>query len=180
MGLQEIRYWLEDLELRKKLEENQSIAVIALLAVIIFCLVLVTCQLTGGGSGPSTSEVELVYFDLESQTIKIVEHQYPEQPSSPLTGTDNVFLTRVYSCKECPDGQVKDGMSLEDLKAEGMFIAWLEKIDPNMTDQMAMMGEGYSYRTVENDRWYTPADKSYAAINKRLFSECPRAWTCKP
>ncbi|MBX2851294.1 MAG: hypothetical protein KTR15_06075 [Phycisphaeraceae bacterium] len=180
MGLQEIRYWFEDLELRKKLEENQSVAVVGLLVVIIFCLGLVMCQLTGGGPGSSTREFKLVYFDVDSQTIKIVDHKGPAQAASPLEGTDNVFIASVFACEACPEGQIKDGMNLDDLKAEGMFIAWLERIDPNMTDEMAMFGEGRSYRTLENDRWYKTTEKGYELINKRLLDRCPKARICRP
>jgi hypothetical protein len=180
MGLQEIRYWFEDLELRKKLEENQSITIVALLVVILFCLSLVVCQLIGGGPGTSTTAVQLVYYDLDSKTIKIVAHEYPAQPTSPLEGTENVFMASVFACEECPEGQIKDGMSLEDLKAEGMFIAWLERIDPNMTEEMAMFGEGNSYRTLESDRWYKTSEKGYERINQKLNDRCARPYICRP
>lgn len=180
MGLQEIRYWLEDLELRKKLEENQSITIISLLVVIIFCLSMVVCQFVGGGPGSMASEAKVVYFDLDSQTIKIVDHKYPAPLTSPLEGTENVFLASVYSCEECPDGKLKDGMTPEDLKAEGMFIAWLERIDPNITDEMAMFGEGHSYRTLESDRWYKTSEKGFEMINKKLVDRCARPWGCQP
>lgn len=180
MGLQEVRYWLEDLELRKKLEENQSIVIVGLLVVIIFCLGLVVCQVTGGGPSTTASEVTLVYFDLDSQTIKLVEHQYPALPASPLEGTDNVFIASVFACEECPEGAIKDGMNLEDLKAEGMFIGMLERIDPNITEEMAMFGEGYSYRSIEDDRWYKPTENGYQQLNNKIFTRCPKARICRP
>lgn len=180
MSFENFRYWLEDIELRKKLEENQLIVVVALILLILTSLTLVMCQFTGGGASGSTSKVELIYFDLGSQSIRLVEHRYPAQPKSPLEGTEDVFLATVFKCEECPDGSVKDGMSLADLKAEGMFIGWLEKIDENVSDEMVMFGEGYAYRTIETDRWYKPTDRGYEALNRRVYEKCENARICRP
>lgn len=180
MGLQEVKYWFEDLQLREKLEENQSIVLIAVVGLIVFSLSLVVCQLTGGGAGSYSSEVELVYFDTESQTIRVVDHKYPAMPQSPLEGTENVFLASVYACEECPKGKLKEGMTPEDLKANGMFIAWLEKVDPNISEEMAMFGEGYMYRTLENDKWYKATDRGYEQIVGALYDRCPTARICLP
>lgn len=180
MGLQELRDWYDDLELRSKLEENQSIVVGGLLVVIIFCLGLVMCQLFGGGPSSYSSEVQLVYFDTTNQTIRVVDHEYPEPHASPLAGTTDVFFASVYSCEECPKGTLKDGMSLEELKSNGMFIGWLEKYEPNLSEEAQMLGEGSLYRSVESDRWYKGTDKGYQAITKRVFTKCPTAQLCRP
>jgi len=179
MGLQAIRDWYEDLELRSKLEENQSVVVIALIVLIVFCLGLVMCQVFGGRSSVS-SDVELVYYDLGNQTIKLVDHTYPAIPKSPLEGTENVFLASVFKCGECPKGTIKDGMTMQDLKSEGMFIGWLEKIDPNASEEMAMFGEGNLYRSVESDRWYRAMDQGYEAITQRVYARCSDARICLP
>ena len=180
MSLENIRYWFEDLELRKKLEENQSFVLIGLICIIVFSLSLVVCQLTGGGPRSYSSEVELVYFDLTSNTIRVVEHEYPEIPKSPLEGTEDVFMASVYACEECPEGAIKDGMSLDDLKAEGMFIAWLERYDANVTEEMAMFGESYLYRTIESDKWYKATDPGYDKLVRGLYDRCPKASRCQP
>ena len=180
MGLQEIRDWYEDLELRRKLEENQSIVIIGLIVVIAFCLLLVMCQLFGGGPGSVSNKVKLVYYDLGNQQIKLVDHEYPAMPQSPLEGTEDVFLASVFKCTECPKGAIKDGMTADELEAEGMFIGWLEKIDPDVSEEMAMFGEGYLYRTVENDRWYKATDKGYEKINTRVYDTCKDARICLP
>ncbi len=180
MSLQDLRDWYDDLELRQKLEENQSMVIVGLLVLIVFCLGLVMCQLFGGGPGSYSNEVELVYFDTADQSIRIVEHTYPALPQSPLEGTTDVFLASVFGCEECPKGQIKDGMTLEDLKANGMFIGWLEQIDPDINDEMAMFGEGYMYRSVDDDRWYKPTDKGYEELNKRVYDKCATARICLP
>ena len=180
MGLEDIRYWWEDLELRKKLEENQSIVILGLLVIILFSLGLVTCQLMGGRQGSFSQEAELVYFDLTNQTIKIVDHEYPAPPTSPLDGTEDIFMARVFSCEELPEGTLKDGMTLDELKAKGMFVGWLERIDPEMSEEMAMFGEGQSYRTLENDRWYKTSEPGYEKIMKQFSARCPRAYNCVP
>jgi len=180
MGLQELRDWYEDLELRNKLEENQSLVIVGLIVVIVFCLSLVMCQLFGGGPSSVSSEVKLVYYDLGDQSIKLVDHKYPAMPQSPLEGTTDVFLATVFACEECPKGKIKDGMTREELKAEGMFIGWLEKIDPNLSEEMAMFGEGYLYRGLESDRWYKATDQGYEAINARVYEKCSDARICLP
>lgn len=183
MGLQEVRDWYDDLELRKKIEENQSIVSIGLIVLIIFSLGLTMCQIFGGGSGPGSQEVQLVYFDTTNQTIRIVEHEYSAQsaqPASPLEGTDDVFMASVFACEECPKGQIKDGMSLGDLKANGMFVGWLEKFDPEVSEEARAFGEGAQYRSLERDRWYKVNEKGYEAIRKRVFQRCPTALICLP
>lgn len=180
MGLQEIRYWYEDLELRKKLEENQSIVLIGLIAIIVFSLGLVVCQLTGGGGGSYSGEVKLVYFDVGNQAIRIVDHEYPGIPASPLEGTEDVFMATVFACEDCPKGSIKDGMTLDDLKAEGMFIGWLERHDPSMTEEMAMFGEGYQYRSIEDDKWYGQDEQAFQEIASAPYNRCQTAQVCMP
>lgn len=180
MGLQELRDWYEDLELKSKLEENQSIVVLGLIVVIVFCLCLVMCQVFGGGPGAVSTDVKLVYFDLTNKEIKVVAHEYPAMPKSPLEGTTDVFLASVFACDECPKGKIKDGMTMDELEAEGMFIGWLEKIDPEISEEMAMFGEGYLYRAVDSERWYKATDKGYETINMRVYEKCKTARICLP
>lgn len=180
MGLEEIRYWLEDLQLRKKLEENQSMVLIGLICLIVISLSLIVCQLTGGGANNYSSTVKLVYFDLGNQAIRVVDHEYPAIPASPLKGTTDVYLASVFACEDCPQGQIKDGMSLDDLKANGMFIGWLERYDPEATEEMMVFGQSSSFRTIESDRWYNPTEKGYEAINQRLYARCPQPQICLP
>ena len=180
MGLEDIRYWFEDLELRQKLEENQSIVLVGLILVIVFSLGAVLCQLTGGGGGSYTAEVELVYFDLGAQTVRLIEHEYPAIPASPLKGTDNVFLATVFSCEECEKGKIKDGMTVEDLKANGMFIGWLERIPEDVDDELMLYGEGYEYRTVDNDRWYKLEEAGSQKIMQAPYEKCPTVQVCLP
>ena len=181
MDLQDVRYWLEDLELRKKLEQNQSVVVAALALVIFISMCLVVCHLVGGpGGGSHSNDVRLVYFDTETNTIRVVDHEYPAIPASPLKGTDNVFLASVYSCEDCPEGAIKDGMTLDEIEEEGMFIAWLERIDPKANEDMALFGEGYEYRLPEGDKWYKSADPGYQKIIRDLYERCPTARVCLP
>ncbi|MEM9344996.1 MAG: hypothetical protein AAGB26_00120 [Planctomycetota bacterium] len=180
MSLEDIKYWFEDLELRKKLEENQSVVLIALILVIVVSLSMVFCHLVGGGARSYSGTVDLVYFDLESETVRIVKHEYPDTPASPLKGTDNVYLASVYSCKECPKGQIKDGMTLDDLKANGMFVAWIERIEPNITDELALSGQAYAYRTLEDETWYAGIEQGYDKVYQKMNRRCEGAWICLP
>ncbi|MEM6506464.1 MAG: hypothetical protein AAF711_13565 [Planctomycetota bacterium] len=180
MSLEDIKYWFEDLELRKKLEENQSIVLIALILVIVASLSMVFCHLVGGGPGSYSSTVELVYFDLDSETVRIVEHEYPDMPTSPLEGTDSVYLASVYSCQECPKGQIKDGMTLGDLKANGMFVAWIERIEPDIAHEQALSGEAYAYRTLDDETWHSGIEQGYDKVYQKMNRRCEGAWICLP
>ena len=180
MGVQEFRDWLSDLELREKLQENQSVLAVVLILVIVLCLSLVMCQLFGGGSGSYSNEVKLVYFDTANKTVRVIDHEYPDMPASPLAGTDNTFLASVYACDDCPKGKIKDGMTLAELEAEGMFVAWLERIDPNATPEMAMFGSDRTYRRVTDQRWYRSDEQGYAQMNKELQARCARSVYCIP
>lgn len=180
MSLQRLRDWYEDLELRDKLEENQSIVIVGLLAVILLSLGLVMCQMFGGGTASYSNKVKLVYFDTANQSIRVVDHEYPEMHKSPLEGTTDVFFAAVFACEDCPEGVIKDGMTLADLKANGLFIGWLEKIDPNPDQAIAMFGEGMMFRTIEKDRWYRATDKGYDMIQTRVYEKCSTARRCTP
>eukprot|EP00752_Nemacystus_decipiens_P015030 g13386.t1 len=141
---------------------------------------LVFCQLTGGG-GSFSQDVKLTYFDVDSQTIRLVDHSYPDIPASPLEGTDNVFLAIVFSCEECEKGKIKDGMSPEDLKDNGMFIGWLERAPDGPDDEAtARYGEGYLYRSLDNDRWFRDIDTGGQKIMQMPYDRCQNARVCTP
>lgn len=180
MNLQGLRDWYQDLELRDKIEENQSLVIVGLVALIVFCLALSMCQVMGGGGSAARIDVQLAYVDLDSQSIRVVDHTYPEIPASPLEGTDNVFLATVFSCEECPSGAMKDGMSLQDLSNSGLFIGWLIKRDPSASRDDVARGEGDLYRSVAEDRWYTAGDQGFTALTEAVYRRCSTARECLP
>lgn len=176
MHIDDIRDFCQDL--REKLAKNQLLTAGLLLLILIASLGLITYHFTSSGIRPA--EVKLVYFDLKSQTIQIVNHTYPDMPASPLEGTDDVFIASVYACDPKPDGTIKDGMTLEDLKANGMFIAKLEKIDPDVTGEAAIFGKGTSYRTLTDEAWHETDSPGHKAIQRMLKSRCPKPHRCYP
>lgn len=179
MGLQDIRYWLEDRKGRKKTEGYQPYVVVGLLLVIVLCLSMVVCHFTGG-PGNASDKVELLYFDLSSQTIRIVEHQYATAPDSPLPGTTDVFLARVFGCKDCPEGVIKEGMTIEDLQSNGLFIGYLERYAPEPEEKPLMYSGGASYRALDNDQWYELASQGYDQLIANVYKRCPKAKMCHP
>ena len=179
MDLKDIQYKIEDLELRKKIEGHRPFIFLGLLFVIVLCLGLAVCQLTGGRSNASR-KAELVYFDLSSQTIRIVEHQYPATPASPLPGTTDVFLARVYACEDCPEGVIKDGMTTADLESNGLFIGYLERYAPEPEEKPLMYAGGASYRALDNDQWHELASQGYDQLIADVYKRCPKAKMCHP
>ena len=175
MGLKDIRYRLEDLELGKKIEGHRPFVAAGLLLVIVLCLSMVFCHLNGGG-GKAPREVELLYFDLSSKTIRLVEHHYPAMPTSPLPGTTDVFLARVYACEDSPEVVIKEGMTIEDLETNGLFIAYLEREDPEPKEE----SDGLIYRAMDNDQWYEPTDKGFEQLIAAIYERCPKAKRFNP
>lgn len=179
MGLQDILDWLEDHKQRKKTEGQPPYVVVGLLLVIVLCLGMAFCHLTGGRSNASRP-VELVYFDLSSQTIRLVEHQYAAAPDSPLPGTTDVFLARVFGCKDCPEGLITEGMTIEDLESNDLFIGYLERYAPEPEEKPLMYAGGASYRSLDNDQWYELSSEGYDQLIADVYKRCPKAKMCHP
>lgn len=165
--------------IREKLSDRQWVTTAASLLVVGASLGAIIYHFTIG-AGPRKTDAQLVYFDLEAQAIRLVEHTYPNPPVSPLTDDRQVFLAQVYTCVDGPVGKVEDGMTLKDLADAGMFIASLQQIDPNVTGEAASLGKGLSYRTLENERWHRIGDKGYAAIQRQLYERCANPRVCWP
>lgn len=189
LGVREIKYkledardWVKDLELREKLNDNPIYVASGLGIVVFFCLMLVVCHFTGGG--PRSVEVKLVYYDVSNKTIRIVKHDSIDPIASPLEGTDNVFRAHVFACKECPKGALKDGMTLAELKEQGMFIGYLERYDPQsegQSDPDALAGgAGLSYRTLDSEEWVDENSTKIRAVLGAPANKCLEARPCRP
>lgn len=178
--LEDLRDWFKDLDIREKLNENPIVMVAGVGVVLLLCLSVIFCQLVDTGS--SSVKVKYVYFDDASKSIRVVEFKLPEElPTSPLEGTDNVYMATVFSCEDCPKGSVKDGMTLAELEAAGMYIGWLSRIDPGKESQGAMLGEdGYDYRRLDEEVWHKEFTPEVDKIRKEATSKCEKSMVCWP
>jgi len=102
----------------------------------------------------------VIYYDVDQQTIRLVEHDPSAgPPASPMPGTDNVFVASVWYCGDAKGASLEDGMTRSALEDAGLFIAWLERDDPD-TPANDYVTRPMLLRTLENPRWQkseTPA-----------------------
>lgn len=180
MGFQELRYKMQDFDLRGKLNDNPMVMVTGLTLLIITCFSLIICHFSGGGS--VSNKAKLIYFDTKKQQIRVVEHEYPELPASPLEGEEGVYLAAVFSCVDQEPGAVKEGMTLEDLQANDMFIGWLEQSDGDAMDADIAFEETYlyKYRMLDGDKWYSIDEPGFRAIQTWPYEKCADAVRCRP
>lgn len=166
--------------LRDTMNNNPAAVTGAAVVVLLLCLVLVYCQFTGGGT-PS-GKAQIIYFDVESQTIKLVPLDYENPPNSPLDDSPSSFEAMVFSCTECPEDGLVDGMSLKDLEAKGMFIGWLQKRDPDSIPDPSF-NASVQFRTLNSKTWYPGDSERWRSIEEKIQQNCPGgAWAnaCYP
>ena len=157
---------------REYMNNNPAVMTGAAVAVLVICLGIVACQLTGGGPAGSGSQV--IYFDVASGEIKLVEAV--DSVESPVAGTEN-YRAAVATCEdEC--GEIEEGMDLEQLKANGMFVAFVERTatgrnanafdDFGSNTDVRLIGDEYP------DTW-VPAGHPQNMVIQSLDGRCPGA-----
>jgi len=165
---------LEDL--RDKLEDNKPVVLGAAGLLILLSIVyLIVSMFTGGGNAPGT-KATLIYFDLAGQKVQLVDFDASsgELPATPLSAGAEVFLASVWSCGESSDAKLTDGMTLSELEAAGLFIAWLEKEDPN--GAINEFGtRPMLYRTLSQPKWVKADTAQSLAIIESPYDKCPDA-----
>lgn len=163
-------------ELRDKLEDHKPVVMGAAGVLILLSIVyLIISMFTGGSSSPGT-KATLIYFDVAGQKVQLVEFDASsgELPSTPLAGSPDVFLASVWYCGESVAAELTDGMSLSDLEAAGMFIAWLEKEDPNgIVNEFGT--RPMLYRTLSQPQWVKADTPKTLDIIEGPYDKCADA-----
>ena len=160
------------MSLRDKLNNNPAAVttgavVLLLIAVSILVYVLF---FKGGGRGTGTEQV--IYYDVKNNTIKLVDRPGADPyPDSPLEGSPDVYMATIFACGEC--GEITDGMTAEQLKQNGMFIAYIHKRDPGTpfdpeTNPTSM------YRPLETSNWFPSAGDRWYPVLEKIQSRCPK------
>jgi len=182
MKLPDIKYWLyergidlDNFSLRETLNDNPVIVYIAAGILTVVCLMLVVCQMVGGSTS-ALGSYEVIYYDTSKQQVRIVEHDADEgMHPSPLEGTTDVFEAAVFYCGEQPEGLDIDGMTRQELEQNGLFIGWLQKTDPEATDDTMMMEGGYLYRRVDGTQWWAAGAPRVDQILRAPYERCKDA-----
>lgn len=162
-------------QLREKLEDNAMAVKIGAGVLILLSLVFIVVNMAGGGGPSVQTQTTVIYYDVDQKVIKLVEHDTSAgPPSSPMNGTENVFIASVWYCDEGKDADVSDGMALADLEAEGLFIAWLEKADP------AAKADEYNarpmmYRKLDSENWSKGETPAVMKIIESPLERCQDA-----
>lgn len=159
------------MSLRETLNNNPAAVTGGAVVVLLLCLFMVYCQLTGGGTSDYTAQ--LIYYDVANKQIKLVEWKEGPQPNSPLDGSPDVYEATLFSCGECPEGPdgITDGMTLEDVKAKGMYPGWITKRDPN-TEAEAFMNPTMMCQPFGSNRWYQAASSAWQAKEDQIRRGC--------
>ena len=161
--------------LREKLEDNQAAVVIGAAVLILASVTLLVVQLAGGGPPAIATQATVVYYDLDQQTIKLVEHDTSAgPPASPMSGTENVFIASVWYCGGDGGVSLTDGMTLQKLEDAGFFIAWLEKEDPS-TQADEYITRPMQFRTLDNPAWQKGETPAVLAILESPLNRCEDA-----
>lgn len=181
MQLPDWKYWLyqrgidiDRFELRETLNANPIITLGAAGVVVFICLMLVVCQFTGGGPA-SVSSYKVIYYDTSNKTLKVVDHNVSDgMHPSPMKGTTDVFEVMLFYCGESPGNVNVDGMTVEQLEEKGIFIGWLQKIDPEQFDE-SIMSEGHMYRAVDGKDWVPVYEPEVEKIINMPYQRCSDA-----
>lgn len=166
---------------RQQMNDNPIYMYIAAGGLFFVCIMLVVCQFTGGGSGSSRTPL-LIYFDTTNETIKLVKFDPSggNLPNSPLDGAPETYAATIFVCGECPKGAIKDGMTLEELKAAGLFIGWLEKVDRSSASIDTFNEYNYSYRALDGTKWVKGDTEAALKIINAPYETCEDVRPCSP
>lgn len=183
MKMPDIKYWLyergidlDNFNLRETLNDNPKIVYAVAVVLAVVCLMLVVCQMVGG-STPPLGSYQVIYYDTTNQQVRVVEHDASKgMHPSPLEGTTDVFEAAVFHCGERPEGLDIDGMTLQELEQNGLFIGWLQKTDAELEgDELQIMEGGYEYRRVGGTQWWSTNSPRVDQILRAPYERCEDA-----
>ncbi len=156
--------------LRETMNNNPAAVTGGAVVVLLLCLLLVYCQF--GGGNPRGGNFQIIYYDVANKQIKLVAHDGDVWPNSPLDGSADTYEAVLLACGECPEDQIVDGMSLEDIKAAGMFLGWLQKRDPG-TPPDPTFNPSMQYRTLKSNKWVSASSDAGFKLQEQIHRQCP-------
>ena len=164
-------------ELREKLEDNRPMVMIGAGVLIALSLIWLIVRLSGGGGAATLpTQATVIYYNVDQQTIQLVEHDTSTGPPvSPMAGTDNVFVASVWYCGDAKDASLEDGMTLAALEDAGLFIAWLERDDPDNTSANEYVTDPVLLRTLDNPAWHKGESPAGLTIIQTPLDRCEDA-----
>lgn len=186
MQLTDWKHWLHlrgidanSFSIRDMLNENPVFVYIAVGLLTVTALSLVVCQSMGGG-GSAPSSHTMIYYDASKEVLRVIEHDFSAGYSRPVL-EDGLVEAVIYTCGEQEPGLISDGMSRADLENKGLFIAWLQRMDPNASEEDRLFEMMIQYKLVDSERWLKANDPGVNQILNAPAQRCPdampyRAW----
>ncbi|MFI4860724.1 MAG: hypothetical protein ACIAXF_08605 [Phycisphaerales bacterium JB063] len=158
---------------REFFNNNPAIVTGASVLVLVLCLAAIACSLFGGLPSSGSGSVQLIYYDMSNNTIKLVPSS--DRPGSPLAENEQAFRCFVMTCGEC--GKIEEGMTADDIIANGMFISHLQTF-PTADRMMGPGGMEDDTQVLmlsdENPQWYSMSSQDGMDIMRAVST-----WQCE-
>lgn len=174
------------MNIREFLNNNSAAATI--IAVVLLIVSLGIIVLNSGG--PSGGSIEMYYYDLNAKTL-MVESSSALPPiqtdSGDFNGVGAGVKAIIYSCSDAC-GSVKAGMSIDELRAAGADIAYLERytaeakallerqlagetLDP-ATEEQVLMNDVTEVSDITGERWMSMDSDAGLGMMQDLAEKC--------
>lgn len=122
------------MRLREKSEKKTSLVPIVAATLFVIALGFVIMYAMRGSNRAEYSGA--YFYDMGSGTIFANSNSEPPPipaPSGPYQGEFGGVRAYIYTCGECVDYH---GMTVDEVKAEGGIIAWLETFNPEVKQKL--------------------------------------------
>ncbi|NBC11175.1 MAG: hypothetical protein GVY24_05485 [Planctomycetes bacterium] len=174
------------MSIRETMNNNPAMVTIGAVVVLVLCLGAIMCQVRepSGGQGGA---VQLYFLDEGTGMLFTAEskQQPPIVAPSDTGGSTSGVRAHVLSCGDCPGNL--DGLTREEVQAQGAFIGYLEKYTPEAKAAMeqAMSGEepdiaimyemdkGKLMRMPDSDQWIDANSERAVDVHIANREQCP-------
>lgn len=186
------------MNIREFLNNNSAVATIMAVVLLVIALGVIVWQ----SKGPSAGQFDSFYYDLNTQEI-FVDDATLSVPFDRGTGTFEYFdgakgsavRAMIFTCND--PAEIKAGMTLAEIEAAGGFVAYLERLSPQMIEMQAKMQAGqepaeldlamdYSgglISTIEGKAWFGQESEQGMQLMTAAFSRCGQGQNpkiCRP
>lgn len=175
------------MNVREFLNNNSAVATIVAVVLLVIALGIIVWQ----NKGPSAGQYESFYYDLNTQEI-FVDDATLSAPFDRGTGTYEYFdgakgsavRAIIFTCNDPAD--IKAGMTLAEIEAAGGFIAYLERLSPQMIEMQAKLDAGQELAeqdymldmggglisTIDGQVWLSQESEQGMQLVSASFSRC--------
>lgn len=175
------------MNIREFLNNNSAVATIMAVVLLVIALGFIVWQ----NKGPSAGQYDSFYYDLNTQEI-FADDATLTVPFERGTGTFEYFdgakgsavRAMIFTCQDPAD--IKSGMTLAEIEAAGGFVAYLERLSPQMIEVQAKIDAGQELTgeyldvgiggglisTIEGQVWFDQESEQGMQLMGAAFSRC--------